>query len=85
MYNNTHVHMMYMCNYVLIVHKAHVSCIMHLLILLGSEVLQVTSLHAQIVRENELSLVSPDRVTGTPSMTSLGESSRNTTLLMLRV
>ena len=45
---------------------------MYLLILLGIEVLQITSLHAVTVRENELSLVSLDIVMGTPAMTSLG-------------
>ena len=43
-----------------------------LLIVLGVEVLQVTSLHAVTVRENELSLVSPDTAMGTPATTSPG-------------
>ena len=44
----------------------------YILIVLGNEVLQVTSLHPVTVSENELSLASPDIVMGTPSMTSLG-------------
>ena len=41
-----------------------------LLIVLGVEVLQVTSLHAVTVREDDLSLVSPDTVMGIPATTS---------------
>ena len=58
---------------------------MSLLRILDSEVLQVTSLHAVTVRENELSLASPESVTGTPGMTSFDDRMRETTLLMLRV
>ena len=58
---------------------------MHLLSVLGADVLQITLLHAVTVRENELSLGSPDRVTGSPGMTSPGNRTRETAVLMLRV
>ena len=58
---------------------------MNLLILLGTDVRQVTSLHAVTVRENELSLVSPSKVMGTSGMTSLGETMRKSALLTLKV
>ena len=45
----------------------------------------MTSLHAVTVRENELSLASPNKVTGTPGLTSVGERIREIALLTLRV
>ena len=65
--------------------KCTITLYMSLLRILDSEVLQVTSLHAVTVRENELSLASPESVTGTPGMTSFDDRMRETTLLMLRV
>ena len=59
-----------------------------LLIVVGAEVLQVTSLQAVTVREKELSRVSPDRVmsvSGTPSTTSPGDRTRPTAPFMLSV
>ena len=45
----------------------------------------MTSLHAVTVRENELSLVSPDIVTGAPAMTSPGVRTWKLAPSMLRV
>ena len=45
----------------------------------------MTSLHAVTVRENDLSLVSPDTVRGTPATTSPGATIRDTLPSILRV